>query len=334
MYTPDIKTFKELAGKGNLIPVYKEVLADMETPVSAFLKLQKAKHAFLLESVEGGERIARYSFIGVNPRIIFKSSGRDVEIVEDGKRRRFTAERGPIEELKRIMAGYRVVEDGKLPRFFGGAVGYVGYDMVRDFEDVETLKRDDIGLPECCFMITDTILIFDHVNHTIKITALAHVPNPTKPAGAYRDAVKKIDALAALLSKPVSMPLVERDRDAAPLAVRSNMPQAAFEGMVKKAKEYIRAGDIIQVVLSQRLEAAARSSSFDVYRALRSVNPSPYMYYLRLGDFDVVGASPEILVRCERDVVTVRPIAGTAKRGASEAEDAANEAKLLNDPKE
>jgi len=334
MFYPDIKTFKTLAKKGNLIPVYKEILADMETPVSAFLKLKDSRYAFLLESVEGGERIARFSFIGADPRIIFRSAGDQVEIIDGGKKSRFAAAKDPLEELKKIMQRYRAVEDGTLPRFFGGAVGYVGYDMVRYFEDVEVRKEDKVGLPDSCFMISDTILIFDHVNHTIRITANAFVPRPQDADRAYRDALRKIGLLEKRLSKPVTIPIVERAQDGAALRVRSNMSQPAFEGMVRKAKEYIRAGDIIQTVLSQRLEADIMSSSFDIYRALRSVNPSPYMYFLRFDGFDVVGASPEILVRCEKDVVTVRPIAGTAKRGATPEEDAALEKKLLADPKE
>lgn len=334
MFYPDVKTFKKLAKQGNLIPVYKEILADMETPVSAFLKLKDSRYAFLLESVEGGERIARFSFIGADPRIIFKSVGDQVEIIDGGKKTLFVAEKDPLEELKKIMQKYRVVEDGTLPRFFGGAVGYVGYDMVRYFEDVEVRKKDRVGLPDSCFMISDTILIFDHVNHTIKITANAYVADERDAGKAYQEAVKKIDLLVKRLAKPIPTPIVERAQDGAPLKVRSNMSKARFERMVRQGKEYIRAGDIIQVVLSQRLEADIRSSSFDIYRALRSVNPSPYMYFLRFDGFDVVGASPEILVRCEKDVVTVRPIAGTAKRGVTPEEDAALAEKLLEDPKE
>jgi anthranilate synthase component 1 len=344
MYTPSKERFIELAKRGNLVPVYREFMADMETPVSAFAKIDRHDHGFLLESVEGGEKIARYSFLGSGPSVIFRARGREVTLVEDGRTTTTTCEGSPLDELEKLLGRYRVVELPELPRFFGGAVGYFAYDVIQYIEEIPQENPDDLELPELAFMITDTICIFDHINHTIRVVSNAHVEDD--PATAYEAACRKIDRLVNRLVQPAPHTMVEHVEareagDAADetTAVRSTFEQAEFESIVERSKEYIRAGDIFQVVLSQRFEAESRSAPFDVYRALRSVNPSPYMYYLKFGDpaaggLALVGASPEIMVRCEDGTIEVRPIAGTRPRGATPEQDAALEKELLADPKE
>ncbi|MBN1526774.1 MAG: anthranilate synthase component I [Candidatus Omnitrophica bacterium] len=334
MYYPDKQEFIKSAKKGNLIPVYREVLADFETPLSAFAKIDNGDFSFLLESVEGGERIARYSFLGSNPSLVFSSKGDKVELREGRVSRHFIAKGDPLEELKRLMARYRFVNVKGLPRFCGGFVGYLGYDMVRFMEEIPDKNRDDLKLPDSIFMLTDTLLIFDHVDHKIKIVSNAHVKG--KPAAAYDEAVAKIERIIRDLKaehpKPEA-PLSAR-RPSRPLKFSSNFTKAGFEAAVRKAKRYIKAGDIIQMVPSQRLHIRIESDPFRIYRALRSVNPSPYMYYLKLGGFSLVGSSPEIMVRCEDGRVELRPIAGTRPRGTSEAEDEKLAKELLADPKE
>ncbi|MBN1918568.1 MAG: anthranilate synthase component I [Verrucomicrobia bacterium] len=335
MYTPGKERFVELAKRGNLVPVYREFMADMETPVSAFAKLDRGAHAFLLESVEGGEKIARYSFLGADPSVVFSARGHEVTLIEDGTSRTFTCEGSPIDELERLLGRYRVVELPELPRFFGGAVGYFAYDVIQYIEEIPQRNPDDLGLPEIAFMITDTICIFDHINHTIKVVSNAHVESDA--AAAYDAACRKIDRIVNRLVQPGPHTMVERIEAPEPAeaaAVRSTFEQAEFEAIVEKGKAYIRAGDIFQFVPSQRFEMPTRSAPFDIYRALRSVNPSPYMYFLRFTDFAIVGASPEIMVRCEDGTIEVRPIAGTRPRGATPEEDAALEKELLADPKE
>jgi len=330
MYEPSLKEFKERCKHGNLVPVYREILADLETPVSAFLKIDHGKYSYLLESVEGGERIGQYSFLGVEPSVIFRSKGTQVYILRDGDEVSFESG-DPLDSLRELMASYELVPDPQLPRFHGGAVGYVGYDMVRFIEDLPDTKPDDLGFPDCQFMITDTILIFDHVNHKIKVVTNAVVSG--LPEEAYHRAIDKIEALVAMLRKPVPK------ADARPVSTEheqfeSNFRREDFETAVESAKEYIRAGDIFQVVLSQRFSRSTTADPVDIYRALRSINPSPYMFFVRMDDFCLVGSSPEILVRVEEGVMQVRPIAGTRPRGATIEEDQQYERDLLADEKE
>lgn len=313
MFTPSKRDFLKLAKQGNLIPVYREILADAETPVAAYQKLRKRGASFLLESVEGGERIGRYSFLGANPSTVIRG--------------------GSLDDVQRAMAQYRPVTLPGLPRFSGGAVGFLGYECVHQFEPtVPKPVRDDLGTPSLCFMITDTIVIFDRVSQTIKVVANAHVEK--SPAQAYAKACRQIDEILAQLARPLRSPPVEFRRDATLPGVRSNMTPARHAAMVRRAQEYIKAGDIIQVVLAQRFEARTRAKPLDIYRALRSVNPSPYMFLLDFGDFQLVGASPEVHVRCEDRRVEIRPIAGTRWRGKTPEEDAALEKELLADEKE
>lgn len=334
MYYPSKEEFIELSKKGNLIPVYRNILTDFETPLSAFAKIDKSNYSFLLESVEGGERLARYSILGSNPSLIFSSKGNKITITEGKISSNFTSKSDPIDELKKILNRYKIVDVKGLPRFSGGLVGFFGYDMVRFIEKLPVKNPDDLNLPDCLFMLTDTLLIFDHVDHKIKVISNAHVDGD--PAQAYDKAVKKIERIIGYLKgrMPGIDYTVSLKKRPHPSILKSNVTRAQFETMVKKAKKLIENGDIIQTVLSQRLKVAVDCHPFHVYRALRSINPSPYMYYLKLNDFFLVGSSPEIMVRCENGVAEVRPIAGTRPRGASEKEDEAFIKDLLADPKE
>ena len=339
MYAPDKATFCERAASGNLIPVWREFLADQETPVLAYERVRTALEregrsagAFLLESVEGGEHIARYSFLGGAPRALLRAYGRRVEITYADGRREVQEDVEPLAALQTHMARYTPVPDPALPRFYGGAVGYIGYDAVAQFERVPLCDQPGLDWPDMIFSITDTIIIFDHVRHSMKVVANAFIEDD--PAAAYDDAVARIDALCAQLATAVPLYVLDAHEAPAALEHRSNTTPAHFTAAVEQAKEYIRAGDVIQVVLSQRFEADLDAAPLDVYRALRSVNPSPYMFCLDFADRAVVGSSPEIHVRCEEGQVEVRPIAGTRPRAKDPAQDKALETELLADPKE
>jgi anthranilate synthase component 1 len=332
MYTPSLEEFRKKARDGNLIPVYRDVVADMETPVSAFMKIDDGAYSFLLESVEGGERVARYTFLGSSPSLIVASKGNEVSYTYPASGRTETRRvKDPFGELEALMSRYRPVAVEGLPRFHGGVVGYLAYDMVRFFECLPDTTRDDANLPDSVFLLTDTILVFDRVGHRIKIVSNAHITDGDVDA-AYDKAVAQIEALVERLNRQVP-PRGDTTGAILPEPV-GNMTQEAYESSVLAAKEYIQSGDIIQAVISQRFSFPLAVDPFTVYRALRAVNPSPYMYFLRLGDIQVAGASPEMLVRVEDGVVQTRPIAGTRPRGKSEVEDAALAAELLADPKE
>ena len=334
MLLPTLKEFKEKAKQGNLIPVHREILADMETPVSAFRKIDDGRYSFLLESVEGGEKWARYSFLGSRPEVIIRSRDRKVEVLRRGRTETRTFQRDPLEAIKDILSAYRPVPDPGLPRFYGGAVGFLGFDVVRYFERMPERTKPGLDLPDVLFMLTDTLVIFDNVTHRIKVVSNAHV-NGGSVTAAYRSAVKKIDAIVKKIKGPGRRQASGGKRRAAKAGtLRSNFTQAKYEQAVLKAKEYIRAGDIFQVVPSQRFETRIQVEPFEIYRALRLINPSPYMYFLRCGGATVVGASPEVMVRLEGNRIELRPIAGTRRRGASEEEDRALEQELLADPKE
>ena len=331
MYYPDIKEFKKKAGQGNLVPVYREMLADMLTPVSAFLKIDSGRYSFLLESVEGGEKWARYSFLGADPSVIVRTSGNKgfIETKGSTEERELTAD--PVSFLKETMAQYRPVPVEGLPRFFGGAVGYAGYDVVGFLENIGTREKPGVDCPDLFFMLTDTLLIFDNVAQKIKVVANAHV-GEAGPEAAYEEAKIKIDALVETLKG--KQPKRKKPRAKITGKLKSSFTKKNFENAVRAAKEYIKAGDIFQVVLSQRFEEKATIDPFDVYRALRVINPSPYMFYLNCGDFVLSGSSPEVMVRVEGSRIDLRPIAGTRKRGATEEEDEALTKELLADPKE
>jgi len=334
MLYPDIKEFKSLCEKGNLIPVYREILADFDTPVSAFLKIGKSP-SFLLESVVGGEKWARYSFLGTNPSKVIKGRGKKIEIREIGRKPVVFEADDPVDVLKKEIALYKPVGVPGLPRFSGGLVGYMGYDMVRFFERVPDSKKSGIDLPDMFFMLADTMLIFDNLKQKIKIVSNVHIDGKS-PANAYKEAVEKIEGIVEKLksSKLKVKSSKGKKQKTSSKYTSSFKTKEAFEEAVLKSKEYIAAGDIFQVVLSQRFERKSDVQPFDVYRALRVINPSPYMYYIDTGDTEIVGSSPEILVRVEDKKIVLRPIAGTRKRGDTEAEDKALEEELKKDPKE
>ena len=337
--TPNRDAFLEKAKQGNLIPVWKEILADQETPVSAYERVRTflrtkdlASHTWMLESVEGGEHIGRYSFIGGTPRAIIRTRDGVTELCE-GETRSTLEGIDPLDALKTYMSRYQPVEDPALPRFTGGAVGFLGYDIVSTFEPrVPLVENDEIGNPDMVLMVTNAFIIFDRVNHSMKVVSNAYVTGDAN--AAYDEALAEIDELCEALKLSVNRVLIDAHANVEPLEPQSNTTLEEFHTMVEKAQEYIRSGDIIQTVLSQRFEVENKADSLDIYRALRAINPSPYMFCLDMGESALVGASPEIHVRCEDGQVEVRPIAGTRRRGRTDEEDLAMEKELLADPKE
>jgi anthranilate synthase component 1 len=324
----DVRT---LARDGNLIPVCCDILADLETPVSAFLKVHRGPYGFLLESVEGGEKWGRYSFLGTEPALVFRARGHEVQIETPGASTTSETVDDPFEALRRLLATYRPVAVPGMPRFAGGAVGHIGYDMVRVFERLPRLLPDDLGVPDACLLLAESLLVFDNVAQKIKVVSHVHVREGESLESAYDATVARIDTLVSrLAAPPVEPPAIE----AAAGELTSNFTQADYQKVVERAKEYIRAGDVIQVVLAQRFELPLRAAPFNVYRCLRTVNPSPYMFFLALGDHALAGASPEVMARVEDGELTVRPIAGTRARGTVEKEDVALAAELTADPKE
>lgn len=332
---PDRASFCRLASHGNLIPVYKEIIADIDTPVSALHKLSPERFAYLLESVEGGERLGRYSFVGSSAAAVFRTFGNRVEVqTAAGVTQAFEAA-DPMRALEELLGQYRPVEVPGLPRFFGGAVGYVGYDMVRHWQPLPKAKNDDLGLPEATFLITDSVLIFDHVRRKIQI--VVNTPVDGDPDTAYAGAVAEIERILSLLrtSTRTLAPLDQALNGSTPsIDYTSNVTPDEFTSAVVRGKEAIASGEIKQIVLSQRLAMPMRSDPFDMYRILRSVNPSPYMFYLKLNDLSIVGSSPEVMVRVEDGKALLRPIAGTRRRGRSDQEDRVLAAELLADEKE
>ena len=344
-FVPDRSGFFDLARRGRLCFVYREVLADSDTPVSAYAKLGRGPYSFLLESVVGGEKWAAYSFVGVKPRAVIRARGDRVEVLRpDGAGFRVAEEvrtAAPLAFVDDFLAALAPAVPPGLPRFFGGAVGWLGYDIVRSFEKLPNLRPDDLGLPEMCFAITDTVVIFDNLRGTLKVVAAVDVATAGTKAdealgAAYDDACARIDAVLERLARPVA-PL--RPLDPTPAASlpapRAVTARERYQDGVTRIQEYIRAGDAFQVVYSQRFEVPrGEVDPFDVYRALRVTNPSPYMFHLEFPEAVVTGASPECLVRAEAGEVEVRPLAGTRKRGATPEEDLALADELSADPKE
>jgi anthranilate synthase component 1 len=320
MYYPTLSEIKSKRWDGNLIPVYREIVADMETPVSAFLKISHGGNSFLLESVEGGQRLARYSFIGTEPYRELTIWGKDKS--------------DPLNLIAEELHKYKVVSLEGLPRFCGGAVGYLSYETVCRFEKLPSPERDSLNLPESRFMFVDTMLVFDHVTHKIKV--LSYVKLNGDIDKSYQQAVNKIDDLVERLQQPYENKQTVRSKTNATSSSKltSNFTRENFEATVEKIKEYITAGEAIQVVPSQRLAQPTNLPPFEIYRALRTINPSPYMFYLDFNDFQIVGASPEVLVRVEDGMVMTRPLAGTRPRGKTPEEDALLEKELRNDEKE
>jgi anthranilate synthase component 1 len=338
-YYPSYEEFVELARGASVVPVYRQLVGDTLTPVSAFCKIQEGEWAFLFESVVGGERVGRYSFLGSGPFLRFQSYERRVRVEQVLPGGRVTAEEfdhpDPLRLLEEKLSAYRAPHVPGLPRFCGGAVGYAAYDAVRYVERLPNPPPDDRHLPDLCFAFYDRMVIFDHINKTVAAVAHAHV-DPADPRRSYQAACDRVDRLVERLQQGVADLQLT---DIAPVGevrrpYRSNFEPAAFEAAVAKCKEYIKAGDIFQVVISQRLETETTARPFDIYRTLRVVNPSPFLFYVKAGPVCLVGSSPEIMVRVEGDRVTIRPLAGTRKRGQTEEEDLALEQDLVNDPKE
>jgi anthranilate synthase component 1 len=334
--TPTLEEFAELAKHGNVVPIFAEFIADNETPVSAFKKLHQpqADYSFLFESTEKNDVSGRFSFVGIDPRLVIKTYGRELQVVESGDERRVEITGDPLDELRKLMARYQFVPRPELPRFSGGAVGFLGYEAIHFFEPkVPAAERDELQLPETVFMITGSLLIFDHRLRTLKIVANAFLDDgPIEKV--YERATDSINAIMRRLTNPADLPLVPPAESETQRA-HSNFQSDKFERAVERAKDYIRAGDIFQVVLSQRFESDFSGDPLDFYRCLRFINPSPYMFCLKFGtDFWLVGSSPEMHVRLTGNTVEIRPLAGTRPRGATSAQDERNAAELLSDPKE
>ena len=331
---PDRETARRLFGRGDLVPVYRTLLADLDTPVSVYMKLAQAGAlSFLLESVEGGEQVGRYSFLGVNPKGLITVKGATVTRTLHGETVSWTLAPGenPLLAVKQEFARVRPVKVEGLPRFIGGAVGFASYDVVRHFERLPATASQDLDVPDAAFMLPDTLVIFDHAKHQLLLLANAH--NAGDPDAAYDDALRRIDQLEETLRRPLPPLPVAGPALGAELA--STHTREQFEDNVRRAKAYIAAGDAFQIVLSQRLSCRTSAQPLTIYRALRALNPSPYMFFLRFGDdFTLMGASPEMMVRLEDGAATVRPIAGTRPRGASAEEDEQLARELLADEKE
>jgi anthranilate synthase component 1 len=340
MYHPSREEFVRAAGQGNLIPVYRELLADGDTPVSAYAALGGGEHSFLLESVVGGATWAAYSFVGVAPRAVLKCEGGKAHVtwfdVDGGGPSKSASwdATDPTQALAEMMSDFKPVETPGLPRFWGGAVGWIGYDVVRAFEDLPARAKPDLALPELCMVVTDTLVIFDNLRQTLKVVATPYVPRADRAEQAYDRAIARIEEVVARLHgdrpKLSNMELPDGGFELPP----STFTRAEYEAAVDRVKEYILAGDAFQVVLSQRFDVPRDVDAFDVYRALRVINPSPYMFHLRFPEAEVTGASPETLVRLAGGRVELRPIAGTRPRGATPDLDEALAAELMEDPKE
>ena len=347
MIFPSEKEFLKLSQKGNLVPVYKEILGDLDSPVSAYYKLtegqrhtDKKSFSFLLESVEGEEKVARYSFLAKNPELIVQSKDNTLQITRfSGKTKEIKTQKikdTPLTTLREIMSRYNFVNIPGLPRFCGGMVGYIAYDCVRFFEKLPNKPKDDLNLPDLLLILAKTLIIFDHSNHRIKVVNCVEIPKNatlTQKKATYQNAVTQIEKLAVELKQPLIADKRENKKPAIS-QTHSNFTEKQFCRIVEEGKKRIKAGDIIQIVLSQRFEVKLNTDPFHIYRMLRALNPSPYMYYLHFGDVQIIGSSPELLVRCENGVVETRPIAGTRKRGKNDKEDQSLAKELLADPKE
>ena len=322
MYYPPLEQVESLAAQGNMVPIYREINADLETPVTAYLKIARPPYSFLLESVEGGERIARYSFIGTEPMGTVKTGpGQPYGPVD------------PVTAVEGELAQYRLAPTTDLQRFNGGAVGYLSYEAVNYFERLPTPDPDPLDLPESVFMLTTTYLIFDHLRHKIRVVSHAHLNGDLERA--YAEAVERIDELVGRLEAPLTLPpKASGSSQSSGSTAGSNITRDRYEEMVEQVQRYVYEGEVIQTVISQRMARPTSAHPFQIYRSLRAINPSPYMYYLELDGFHIVGASPELLVQVEDGNVATHPIAGTRRRGADPDEDQALEDDLRADEKE
>jgi anthranilate synthase component 1 len=339
MYSPTFDEFLKFAAQGNLIPVTRRILADLETPLSAYRKIRGEGESFLFESVEGGEHLGRYSFVGCNPRAVIRQDGQHVQMIENGRITESAVVgkdvKDGLEVVERVMKKYRAVAVPGLPRFTGGALGFIGYEFIHDIEPVVPRPAlDELKTPVLYFLVADQILIFDRVQQTITILVNAILDDVESPADAYENATSEIDRILSLLEQPSEHTVVGVTKEIPAVEFTSNQTKEKFFANVEAAKKYITGGDIIQIVGSQRFSAPVTASPLDIYRAVRNINPSPYLFLLELDGFALVGASPELHVRCEEGKVEIRPIAGTRPRGKNSDEDAALEKELLADPKE
>ena len=338
-YKPTFEEFKKFAEGHTVVPIFRKILADGLTPVSAFTKLQDGSWNFLFESVVGGEKVGRYSFLGSSPFLRFIAKGTKVVLERYSKDKQINSEEvetsDPLALLQKYIAKYSAPHVQGLPRFCGGAVGYAGYDTVRYVEKLPNVPKDDRGLPDLAFGFYDHMVIFDHINKTIAVVVHAHLEGKN-PKDAYDSACQRIDEIVSLLDAPGNELRVRDIHPEGPVkqAFSSNFSKEQFEKAVLKCKEYIFAGDIFQVVISQRLETKTNAKPLDIYRTLRVVNPSPFLFFLSMGELHLIGSSPEIMVRVEEGNVTIRPLAGTRPRGANEEEDRKLAADLVGDPKE
>jgi anthranilate synthase component 1 len=337
-YHPSFEDFARSAQQAPCVPIYRQLTGDGLTPVSAFRRIERAAPSFLFESVIGGEKVGRYSFLGTEPFLRFEARGSEVVVTEShapGQERRFTSA-DPFRDLQELVERYRAVPLPGLPRFTGGAVGYAAYDAVRYTERLPDGPPDDRGLPDLSFAFYDRMVLFDHIRKTVLAVAHAHVGPGTDPRQAYAQACARVDELVERLAGPgPDLGVCDIDTSGpVHLTPRSNFTREQYEAVVRHCQEYIKAGDIFQVVPSQRFQVETSAEPFNIYRVLRVVNPSPFLFYLSFGDFSLIGSSPEILVRVEDGTVTIRPLAGTRRRGRDEAEDRALAEELLADPKE
>ncbi len=326
-----------MAKPGAVIPVFRDVVADLETPVTAYLKIAKDRpYSFLFESVDHAEGVGRYSFLGADPAVIFRAQNGHVQVTNDGLTEEYES-KDPLNDLRKIMTGYRPIEVPGLPTFHGGAVGYIGYDHIRFFEDLPDSNPDPLDLPDLYFFVTDSLLIFDHVNNRLKIVANAHLADDVDSMdvdGAYNSAMSRIQTLVDRLARPLVVSTDHIHSGEAARTPDSNFTKEEFCEAVEKAKEYIREGDAFQIVLSQRFEREVYTSPVNLYRALRCINPSPYMTLLQLPEFSLVGSSPEVMTQVRGRTCMVRPIAGTRPRGDTTQADNDFEKELLADEKE
>nr|WP_320009599.1 anthranilate synthase component I [uncultured Desulfobulbus sp.] len=336
MYSPEQSTFSDMITSSDLVPVHRTIVADLETPLTLFAKVAALDpHAFLFESMEGGEKWGRYSFIGLDPLVTFTSIRDKVSIAYPGLDDSGEERSGvnPLKELRELLASFQVLDSPGLPRFYGGAVGFLGYDMVRFMEKLPD-RHPPMDLPDSSFMIPGIVLIHDAMKQKLTIVCNVWKRGKISTQQMYDNACRRIEEIIGRLEEPISQSFVSQKKVAKPHTFSSNMDEDSFKTMVEQAKEYILAGDVIQVVLSQRFHTQSQLTPFALYRALRHINPSPYLFYVRQGDLVLIGSSPEILVRLEQGDIELRPIAGTRKRGRTTEEDKALEEELLADPKE
>ncbi len=324
------KDFRKLASSGNLVPVIARINADTETPVSAFQKMTQGSYRFFLESMEGGERWGRYSFLGSEPKLVLRSRGKNIEILSGRKTERHSG--NPIDLIRETLNKFHPVHVKDLPRFAGGFVGYLGYDMVRHMEKLPDLKKKGLPCYDANLMLQDAVIAFDNLNHELEIVVMADLQGKGGVRKAYENSLRRINALGRRLKK--SIPKIRSSRKKNPPRPVSNTTEGEFHKMVERSREYIRAGDIFQVVPSQRWEAKFSGSPFQVYRELRQLNPSPYLFYLEFDGQVLTGSSPEVMVRLEGDKITLRPIAGTRRRGRDAADEIRMEQEMTHDPKE